>query len=57
MHNGNFFDNIPEKVKNINWEEYRDYIYDDYTKLKTTENIKNTINQLTKRSILFIISS
>ncbi len=57
MHNGNFFDDIPKEVKNINWAEYRDYIYDDYTKLKTSENIKSTIIQLTKKFILLIVSS
>ena len=34
MHNGNFFHSIPEEFKNINWEEYRDFICDDISNLK-----------------------
>ena len=57
MHNGNFFKNKNGKFSHIDWSGYRDYIYQDFSSLKITDQIKNVLFKLHENYKLFIISS
>jgi HAD superfamily hydrolase (TIGR01509 family) len=57
MHNGNFFDNKNNRLQNVDWPSYRDFIYDLQSKLKIENEIKNTLLELSKTHELFIVTS
>jgi phosphoglycolate phosphatase len=57
IHNGNFFHNVPEGIKGIDWEEYIDYIYCEQSKLEIKEETRNIILELNKQYELYVVSS
>ncbi len=57
IHNGNFFDNAPDELKNTDWIKYRDLIHHELSSLKTKKEIKATILKLNKKYKLYIVSS
>ncbi|MCA9459771.1 MAG: HAD family hydrolase [Nanoarchaeota archaeon] len=57
MHNGNFFNNVPEAIKNVKWLEYRDFIYHEQANLEIKKSIIDVILELNNRYDLYIISS
>lgn len=57
IHNGNFFDNENNKIKNIDWMEYKDYIYQELSSLEIEKEIESVLLKLHVRYNLFIISS
>jgi len=56
-HNGNFFTNKHDRLKDVDWLGYKDFIYEPQLKLKTEEKIKNTLLDLGEKYDLFIVSS
>lgn len=57
IHNGNFFAHKNDKVKDVDWLAYRDYIYDEQSKLKLGDEMRQVLVVLCKDYRLFIISS
>jgi phosphoglycolate phosphatase len=57
IHDGNFFATLPDEIKTVNWEEYRDYIYEEMVEIKMREEIKNLLLELNSNYQLFIVSS
>lgn len=57
MHSGNFFKAIPDAMKNVRWEEYRDFIYPEQSNMKIRKEIKDIIEKLDERYMLYIITS
>ncbi len=57
IHNGNFFHNVPEGIKGVDWEEYKDYIYCEQSKLEIKEETRNIILELNKQYELYVVSS
>ena len=57
IHNGNFFQSVPEGIKNINWEEYRDHIYHEISNLEIKEEVRGAILELGKNYELYIVTS
>ena len=57
IHDGNFFEGKSDIVNNTNWKDYRDFVYDNQSKLKIEDNVKETLLELNKNYDLFIISS
>jgi len=56
VHNWNFFINV-NKLFWVVWEKYRDFVYEDFINLKIDKNIKKTLEILSKKSDLHIVSS
>jgi len=57
MHNGNFHAHSVDKMKDVNWIDYRDYIRDDWVCLKIEQDIKRVLAELQKEYKLFVITS
>jgi hypothetical protein len=57
MHNGNFFESIPEEVKQIDWHEYKEFIYSDHSNLKIEKEIFLTLEILKNNYNLSVITS
>ena len=57
IHNGNFFKSIPDNIKNVNWEEYKRYIYPEQSSLKIKKEIKEIILRLKENYELYVVSS
>jgi len=57
VHKKNFYFNIPSEFKNINWESYRDYVYEDQSNLEMTQVIRDRIIELSKKYDLYIVTS
>jgi len=57
VHNGNFFKHGNDKLKGVEWSKYREFIYEDITKLKVSDAVKDTLLILNKKYELFIITS
>jgi len=57
MHTGNFFEKAPKELHDVNWKQYRDYIYKEQTNLITNKSIKKALINLHNNFQLFIISS
>lgn len=57
IHNGNFFYSVPEEIRNVKWEEYRDYIYHEQSRMEMKEEMRDILLELNKKYELYIISS
>ncbi len=57
IHNGNFFDKVPLALKNVKWEDYRDFIYDEQILIDIRDEIREAVLELSKNYKLHIISS
>ena len=57
IHNGNFFVNKNEKLKDTDWIAYRDFIYEPQLKLKIEDKIKDNLIILSRDYDLLIVSS
>ncbi|MBP9711563.1 MAG: HAD family hydrolase [Candidatus Pacebacteria bacterium] len=57
LHNGNFFANKQDNLKGVDWEAYRDFIYESQSKLNIEAEIKSVLLELGKTHDLFIITS
>lgn len=57
IHDGNFFTSVPNEMKNANWEDYRDYIYEQFKEIEMKKEIKYVLEKLNRKYELFIISS
>ncbi len=57
VHNGNFFQNKNNKLKDMDWIKYRNFIYEPMVQLKIEQDTKDTLLALAKSHTLFIISS
>lgn len=57
LHDGNFFENTDNKVKNISWNNYRDFVYDDMISLEIDHTIKDELIKLSNKFDLYIVSS
>jgi phosphoglycolate phosphatase len=57
IHNGNFFANKADKLKDTDWIGYRDYIYDEMSNMTIGGEMKQALLGLAEGHILFIISS
>ena len=57
IHTGNFFKKAPKELHDVDWKDYRDYIFKEQTSLIVKKNIKKTLLELHNKFNLFIISS
>ncbi|MBT3817044.1 MAG: HAD family hydrolase [Candidatus Magasanikbacteria bacterium] len=57
MHNGNFFSDFPDMLKDVNWNEYGDYITAKHSLLKIEQGIKDFFIKLYDKHDLHIVSS
>jgi phosphoglycolate phosphatase-like HAD superfamily hydrolase len=57
IHNGNFFHNEHKELANVDWQKYRDFIYKDQSQLIITDEVKETIRELSNSYDLFIVTS
>ncbi len=57
IHTGNFFEKAPKELHEVNWKDYRDYIFKEQTNQVINKNIKQTLLELHHKFNLFIISS
>jgi phosphoglycolate phosphatase len=58
IHNGNFFDeDLNKKFKGVNWQDYRDLIYDEQIVWDLDENIREVVKFLSNNYDLSIITS
>ena len=57
MHNGNFFRSVPKELVDVNWEDYRDYVYDLQSSLIIKNEIKYVLHKLGDEFSLFIVTS
>jgi phosphoglycolate phosphatase len=57
IHNGNFFKNKNNHLKDIDWQSYRDFIYESQTTLIVESETKDILLALNKTYDLFIITS
>lgn len=57
IHNWNFFNNTNEKIKNIDWIKYRDYISSDFRKLEADIEVSKRLLELSENNIQHIVSS
>lgn len=54
---GNFFQSVPEEIRNVDWRGYTDFIRSEQSALKVESEIKEILLALGKRYDLFIVSS
>lgn len=57
IHNGNFFANTVDKIRDIDWSAYKNFIYHGQSNLKIEEEMKKALLELRKNHALFIVSS
>ena len=57
IHKKNFFLNVSDKFKLINWLDYRDYVSSDVSMLKIKDKIRNGVHKLAINYKLFIVTS
>ncbi|NCU42312.1 MAG: HAD family hydrolase [Candidatus Moranbacteria bacterium] len=57
LHNGNFFENREEKLKNFDWNGYRDYVHSRISSLTMEKRIKNVLETLAKKYAFAIVSA
>lgn len=57
LHNGNFYENKEEKLKDMNWLGYRDHILPHVEELVVEERIKKTLDALKPEREFSIVSS
>lgn len=57
LHNWNFFGNKNDKLLDVDWLSYRDFVYKDLVNLTIDNNIKKVLEILNKNSTLHIVSS
>lgn len=57
IHEGNFYHDAPKALKDINWDGYHEFIYDDESTRKMDKEIKETIIKLSSSFKFHIVSS
>ena len=57
LHNGNFFENREEKLRNFDWTKYREYVHTHISSLTMEERIKNVLELLAKKYTFAIVSA
>jgi len=57
IHNGNFFNNVPDSISGINWDDYKNYIYSDISSFVINNETKDILYELKQNFQLFVISS
>lgn len=57
MHNGNFYTDAPDEIKQVDWTGYGDYQFQEFRKLSVQEDVRIAIVQLEQSYDLFINSS
>jgi len=57
LHNGNFYKNKEEKLKGLNWLEYRDHILPHIEGLVVEKRIRKTLEVLKRERMFSIVSS
>lgn len=57
IHNGSFFQNPTNALRNADWEAYRKHVHRNMSNLVMQESTRNFLLDLAKRYELFIISS
>ncbi len=57
MHMGNIYENTPEVLQGIKWEDYFDFVREETMKLKIKNDVRDTLERLSEKSQLFVISS
>ena len=55
IHNGNFFHSIPDGIKSINWEEYRDYVYQEQSSLEIKEETRDVILKIDTHALTHVV--
>lgn len=57
MHNGNFYSHTLDKLRDTNWTGYRDFIYQEHSRLGIDGEMREALLMLEKKHWLFIVSS
>ena len=57
IHDGNFYENKNNLIRDTDWSKYVKYIHPEQSKLKIKDEIRDVLKELGKKYELFIISS
>ena len=57
LHNGNIFSNGSPLLKDVDWIKYQKFVHQDLVKIKIKKQIKKSLEKLSKKYELFIVSS
>jgi len=57
MHNGNFFDCVPEELKKVNWYGYRSFVFNEMCRLVMDDKLRDYLAGLSSVYDLYIVSS
>lgn len=57
MHDGNFYESVPESLKNADWDGYAKSVQDEHAAFKVEEKVKEHLGKLARSYKLFLITS
>jgi len=57
IHNGNFFETVPQEIKDTDWRAYAKYIYHEQSALLIVDATKKSIKTLSESYALHLVSS